>query len=224
MNKRDALWLAVIVMIAFLLRVYFSSLRNILESWDSAAYLWLAKSIHQGDGFRIWPDAPAHTWFQPLYPYMISAAYTFTGIYEKAGYYVAALFGSLLIIPAFLLTRLLFSREAAYIAAVTFIFQVRLVEASSLVLTEMPYAFFWLFGLYFGFRIIVFKHRTLGDLIGCGAFMGVASLIRTESNFDFLVIVEIVAFLFLSNLVKKKPRRVSQLYISACCWPPSAFS
>lgn len=142
MNRKDILWLTVIIVSAFLLRIYFSSLRTILESWDSTAYLWLARSLHEGNGLRLWPGAPAHTWFQPLYSYFISVVYPIAGNYETAGYFIAALFGSLLILPVFLFTKLLFSKEAAYIAAIIFVFHFRMVEMSSVVITEMPYAFF----------------------------------------------------------------------------------
>lgn len=187
-GDKDVYQLGIIILLAFLVRWYYCSLRTVFDNWDSTAYIWLAQNIHEGHGLRLWPGGPVHTWFQPLYPCFISLAYPLFHNYEQAAYFVSALGGSLLIIPAFLLTRLLFSREAAYLIAIIFVFQYRLVEMSSSVLSEIPYCFFWLFGLYFAFRVLVYGKYAMKEFFFCGLFLGIASLIRTESNFDFLLV------------------------------------
>lgn len=198
-NKKEIGWLGALILLAFAIRFYYCSFRTIQENWDSTSYLWLAQNIHEGNGFRLWPGAPLHTWFQPLYSLLISIAYPLFGNYETAGYFVSSFFGSLLLIPVFLLTRLLFSREAGFLAAGLVTFHYRMVEASTLILTEMTYSFFWLFGIYYAFKIIIYKERNSVNLIFCGVFLGMSSLIRTESNLDFFIFVALLIVIWFSQ-------------------------
>lgn len=204
-RQTDIIFIAGAIVIAFLLRIYFASLRTTHESWDSTSYLWLARSIHEGHGLRLWPGAPAHTWFQPLYSWLISLVYPLFGNFETAGYFISALFGSLLIIPVFLLTRFLFSRDAAFLAAAMVVFNYRMLEASTLVLTEMTYAFFWFSGIYFGFIILAGGQRKAYHFLLCGALLGIASLLRTESNFDFLIVLAFLLAIYARQFFVKVP-------------------
>lgn len=194
-------YLAGLIIIAFLIRIYFSSLRTIHESWDSPVYIWMARCIGQGYGIRLWPGAPAHTWFQPFYSFLAGLVGNVIG-YEAGGYMISCLFGSLLILPVFKLAHLLFGKSAGWIAAFIIAFYYRMIEASTFVLTEMMYSFLWLFGLYYAFRLIIYNHRRPIDYLCCGLFLGMAALTRTEANFDFAIIFAILIVIVVRQRLK----------------------
>ncbi|MDR3637993.1 MAG: glycosyltransferase family 39 protein [Isosphaeraceae bacterium] len=181
-RRRETVVLSAALALAFALRLTFTRFRTILVDWDSAPYLVLARNLSAGIGFREHSGGPPHTWFQPLYPVLISLASRLVPNFECAALIVSALFGSLVLIPLFLLARRIYSGRVAFLAAALFVFNYRLVEASSQIITEMPYTMFWLFGLYFALRIFETPVPRYSDHLAFGGCLGLAALTRTEGT------------------------------------------
>jgi 4-amino-4-deoxy-L-arabinose transferase-like glycosyltransferase len=178
---------------ALALRLLYVMNRGFLTNWDSATYLMLAETLLNGQGYREWPGAPIHTWFQPLYPIFVALASQWIGDVELSGYLVAALFGSAIVFPIYLLAERLYSPRVALIATILVLFNYRLVDASSSVLTEMPYTFFWLWGVYFTLRVIEEPSDSLLLPVLMGCTLGAAALLRTEGFLYFVFLIGILA-------------------------------
>jgi 4-amino-4-deoxy-L-arabinose transferase-like glycosyltransferase len=216
--RRDAAFLAGMISLALALRLYYSGLRTVLADWDSVAYLLLARSLEAGDGFREYPSAPPHTWFQPLYPYLIGLASRVTPDFEAAGQLVSAVFGSLLAIPMFFLASRIYSRRVGYLVVILLTFNYRLTEASSEIITEMAYTFFWLSALVFTVRAIEAPFARFADHLGVGLCLGLAALTRTEGT---LYLLPIALFLTARALTSARGGRGGR---ALACWALAILS
>lgn len=204
--KRAEVFLVAMFCVAVAIRLVYVRQRVILPDWDSAPYLVLAENLAEGHGFRDWPGGPPHTWFQPGYPMLIALLGPFVGGFERAGYLIAALFGSLIIVPLYALARRLFSPRVACITAILAIFNYRMVDASSSVITEMPYTFFWLIGLYAAHRIVERDGPPLRLGAMYGAALGVSALIRTEGALYFFFVTLLLGVVVLHRARRDRAR------------------
>jgi len=107
---------------------------------DGVVYVTLARRFQEsGSAF--------HPLFHPLYPICISLVQPLVGDWEMAGRLVSAVFGSLVILPAFVLARAVVGRQAAIIAVALIAVHPLLVRSSTAVLCEATYTFLLVSGV-----------------------------------------------------------------------------
>src|SRR5207249_11661596 len=99
---------------------------------DGVVYVAIARQ------FRA-TGSPFDPVFHPLYPLCIALAEPLVGDWETAGRWVSALFGALVILPAFALARAIVGCPAALLCAVLIAIHPRLVLNSASVLCEATY-------------------------------------------------------------------------------------
>ena len=170
------LWL--IVCAAFAIRcVWLSRYIQVIEN-EGADYARLARNLLSGNGYVGMLGGP-ETIFPPLYPMLIGAVSVVTGDTETAGRLISMATGTLLPVPMFLLTEMVFERRAALAAASIVAVSPMLIALSCSVYSEGIYFTLWLAGIYFAMRTLRgddVRYATLS-----GLFFGFAYLVRPEA-------------------------------------------
>ena len=95
--------------------VWLSRYVQVIEN-EGADYARLARNLLSGNGYVGMLGGP-ETIFPPLYPVLIGALSVVTGDTEVAGRLISMAMGTLLPVPMFLLTEMVFDRRAALSAA-----------------------------------------------------------------------------------------------------------
>lgn len=176
---------------------------------DGARYIDLARNISSSEGYIShaiekdssmgWPDKlPYHVFTKtPLYPLMMSAFFKFLGVnFFNAGM-VNVIFSSLLPILVFLFAYRLTTSKTISIAAALLMFANRpIIDHTTRILAEIPYASLALLGFIF-----LTRKNTLTNLGWTGFFLGLAFLTRMEA--PVLILPIFCLYLFSKNGFKK---------------------
>ena len=157
---------------------------------DGVVYVAIARQ------FRA-TGSPFDPLFHPLYPLCIALAEPLVGDWETAGRWVSALFGALVILPAFALARGIVGRQAALLFAVLLAIHPRLVLNSASVLCEATYTFFMVSGVVAARRGLVAGPRALVGL--AGLCLGLAYLVRPEGALYLVGLIAIAVFMIASG-------------------------
>jgi 4-amino-4-deoxy-L-arabinose transferase-like glycosyltransferase len=153
---------------------------------DGVVYVTIAKQVRAS-------GSPFDPLYHPLYPLCIALVEPLIGEWEKTGRWVSALFGALVIVPAFALARETIGRQAAFLTAVLLAIHPRLVLNSASVLCEATYTFFLVSGVCLARRGLV---RGPGALVALGGLcFGLAYLVRPEAALYLVGLIAIVIFL-----------------------------
>ena len=170
------LW--IIVCAAFAIRcVWLSRYVHVIEN-EGADYARLARNLFSGNGYVGMLGGP-ETIFPPLFPMLIGAVSVVTGDAETAGRLISMATGTLLPVPMFLLTEMVFERRAALAAASIVAVSPMLIALSCSVYSEGIYFTLWLAGIYFAMRTLRgddVRYATLS-----GLFFGFAYLVRPDA-------------------------------------------
>jgi 4-amino-4-deoxy-L-arabinose transferase-like glycosyltransferase len=170
------LW--IIVCAAFAIRcVWLSRYVQVIEN-EGADYARLARNLLSGNGYVGMLGGP-ETIFPPLYPMLIGAVSVVTGDTETAGRLISMATGTLLPVPMFLLTEMVFERRAALAAALIVAISPMLIALSCSVFSEGIYFTLWLTGIYFAMRTLHGDDVRYAAL--SGLFFGFAYLVRPEA-------------------------------------------
>ena len=184
-SRRDAWALAAVTAAAVGLRFLSISYRGSYLGWDEAMYLMLGRHLLEGQGYQL--NGPPNITFPPLVPVIGGGVWLLTGSIRWALSAPSALLGGLAVIPVFLLARRMFSRTAAFAAAVVFAglrpllffsafcwYKLRLYDGS-----EQIFLFIAAWALYFFWRSWQDKSILFAALAGLAC--GVGFLARQEA-------------------------------------------
>jgi 4-amino-4-deoxy-L-arabinose transferase-like glycosyltransferase len=176
------LWL--IVCAGFAIRcVWLSRYVQVIEN-EGADYARLARNLLSGNGYVGMLGGPEII-FPPLYPLLIGAVSVVTGDTETAGRLISMATGTLLPVPMFLLTEMVFERRGALAAALLVAISPLLIALSCSVYSESLYFTLWLTGIYFALRTL--RGDDLRYAAFSGLFFGFAYLVRPEAMAYVLV-------------------------------------
>jgi len=156
--------------LALAIRVLVSGFLPVIQP-DGVVYVAVAKQF-QATG------SPFDPLFHPLYPIFIALAQPFVGDWEMSGRLVSALFGALVVLPAFALARGIVGRQAALVSVVFIAVHPRLVQNSASVLCEATYTFLLVSGVLAARRGLVSGPRALIPF--AGVCFGLSYLVRPE--------------------------------------------
>jgi len=192
--------------LSVLIRIYLSMLPHAMKG-DEGAYIWLGQSIATGQGFTLMGMPEVH--LNPLFPIVIAAIYRLTGVLEESGTVAFVVFGGLLAVPVYLLTRRIFGKTEATIAGLLIAIHPALTaylfyEAG---LSETIYLFTMFFGLYS-------LHKGLQDkrplaYLAAGALLGLSYLARSEG---IQLLLFALALLLLVALLRRELLRTSTAF------------
>lgn len=133
---------AALVVLAFILRLYAALVPGIIVP-DGVVYIDTARMIEAGQWQRVSQEG-----IYSLYPFMIIAVHKVFADWEMAGRIISVIFGSLAVLPLYLLFKRMFDIRIAGIAALFFVISPKLVEFSSNVIREPAFWFFSLSALW----------------------------------------------------------------------------
>lgn len=136
-NENPCILLPLLIIPTFFIR-YFIANGQIIAP-DGVFYIKIAKDIASGNLQGI-----SEYGFFNLYPFLIALFQTIFGDWEFSGKMVSIIFGSLTIIPIYLLVGGLFNKNVAIVSSLLYMVHPRFVEYSSDVLREPV---FWLFSV-----------------------------------------------------------------------------
>jgi 4-amino-4-deoxy-L-arabinose transferase-like glycosyltransferase len=118
------------------------------------------------------------SFYPPLFPLLIAAAYPLTGEWELAGQFWPLVLGVLVVFPLFGLIRRLYGQKVALAALFFYAVSPYLARLSLHVRSEIPYIFFLVLALYFLQRGI--DRGNLLYILVTGISTALATLIRSE--------------------------------------------
>ncbi len=136
--------------------------------------------------FANFPTIVAHF----LYPFFIALYIPFCKNVELAGLLVSVTFGTLLIIPAYLLAKQLYGKKVGYISCLLISMYPSLVEYSIYVLTESTYMFFLATSILFGWFAIQKAKKFIYFITGIT--FALAYLVRTDCFLYIFVLAFII--------------------------------
>jgi 4-amino-4-deoxy-L-arabinose transferase-like glycosyltransferase len=177
-----------VAVIALAIRVLVAGSMPVIQP-DGVVYLTMAKQF-QATG------SPFDPLFHPLYPICIALAQPLIGDWEMSGRLVSALFGALVILPAFALARGIVGRQAALVAAVFTAVHPRLVQNSASVLCEATYTFLLVCGVLAARYGLVGGARALIPF--AGLCLGLAYLVRPEGALYLVGLVLVALFMLVT--------------------------
>jgi 4-amino-4-deoxy-L-arabinose transferase-like glycosyltransferase len=163
--------LAVVVAAAALaIRLLVAEYLSVIEP-DGVAYVAIAREFQT-------TGSPFDPLFHPLYPIAVALAEPLIGGWEATGRWVSALFGALVVLPAFALARGVVGRQAALLSVILVAIHPRLVLNSASVLCETTYTFLLVSSVLAARRGLTAGPHALIALAGLG--FGLAYLVRPE--------------------------------------------
>lgn len=171
-------WLVAILLIAFSLRLGFMLHFTPVIGGDGCEYVRMGMDLRDGKpltGSFEWPE----TMYGTLYPVMIAGISKLSLSAEHAAYLLSLLFGTGLVLIAFLLARYVYGTRVAYLAAALFAVFPIFVGLSGSVYNESIYLTIWMLGVYWSIRAL----DSFGafDFLLAGLFFGLATLSRPEA-------------------------------------------
>lgn len=190
-GKRDILIIVALVFLALGFRLYSLQFFHVIST-DGTSYVGAARALASGDlhGVGIYG----------LYSVLIWVAGWVVSDLELAGRVVSIIFGSLLVVPLYLLGKRVMTHHAAVCASLLAVVWPPLVSFSCEVMTQALYGFLFLFSLYLVWRMCLHPSTYAGAMAGIS--VGLVFLTRPEGILLFLAAVPLY-------LVSHRERRTS---------------
>lgn len=171
-------WLVAILLAAFVLRLGFMLQFTPVISGDGCEYIRMGMELRDGKpltGSFDWPE----TMYGTLYPVLIAGVSKLGFSAEHAAYLLSLLFGTGLVLAAFLLARYVYGTRVGYLAAALYAVFPIFIGLSGSVFNETIYLALWLFGIYWAIRALdSFRPR---DFLLAGILFGLSTLSRPEA-------------------------------------------
>lgn len=155
--------------------MFMAAIRRDLYS-DSVIYMSMARRFLEGQ-----PEYLLHPMWQPLYPLTSAFFFLIFKDWLVAARMVSVVFGSLLVIPVYLLTKNLLGKYPAVLASLLVIFLKPLTVSSIAPLSEALVIFFFWSGLYLLWKGVQKANYFFSFLAGIS--WGLTYLTRTEGAF-----------------------------------------
>jgi len=201
--------LILLALIAFIIRLYFTTLHDVVEL---DFYIILGINLISGKGFVGYNDT-FNLLNMPMYPLMIGLFSLFIQNLEFAARLISVIFGSFLVFPVFFLGRELYNKTIGYIASIFLVFYFWLVDYSATVSSESTYLFFLTCGVFFGYLGLIKETKFL--YLITGIFLGLCYLTRTE-GFGYVGIIILLSFVFWL-FEKRNVHNLKKLIIRILC-------
>jgi 4-amino-4-deoxy-L-arabinose transferase-like glycosyltransferase len=156
--------LPLLMLLALVIRILAVLTRPLIQL-DETAYVSMAENLAAGLG-PLEITGESTTYFSPLLPLMIAGVAAIVNNYVTAAYIVVVTFGTLILLPAYLLGKEFINKRAGLMIAALVAVMPLMVDFSSRVYSESVYVFFLLLAVVFG------RHMLMGCRIPCGTLAG----------------------------------------------------
>ncbi len=182
--------LVMIIAVAAVIRIWAAHTHPLIMN-DETVYARMAQNLRAGH--LPWDiTGSADTIWTPILPITMAGLRPFVSNMVTAGYVVDIIFGSLLLIPTYLLGIEMVNRRVGLMAAGLMALSPLFVNFSSMIYSESMYVYFFLFAAFFGWRLLT--RRTLSAGILAGVSLGFA-YIAIPSAIIYLVILIVLGML-----------------------------
>ncbi len=199
MRKRERLPLVItgFLIIGFVFRLYPLNYKNIINP-DGVWYINQAKAILDGN-FELALNCGYK--FVSIYHILIPVFYTFSENWITAAKSVSILFGTLTIIPFYLIARQFFRDSTVFLVTLAFAINPFLVSHSEDLIKGPIFWFFALYGIYFFISVINQKSKDSFLILSCISFL-IAGWARFEIIIFFIGSVLYILFFGREKLKK----------------------
>ncbi len=175
-------WLAptLLGLLAFSVRFVYAGAERIVWG-DEPFYLWLGRNWFGGQGYHMGFYEYWDYHHTPGYPFITALLTRLTGDMARASEWSYILFGVMLVLIIYFLTRRIYGDESALVAGLL----VALAPATAIMplywgtMTEAPYWALSMAGAFFAYR--AFQHFRSLDVILAGVFLALAYYVRPEA-------------------------------------------
>lgn len=171
--------ISLLFLLALVIRVVVAVKRPMIQL-DETAYVRMAENLVSGHGLLDIPGTST-THFSPLLPLLIVGVQTIVSNFVYSAYIVVTIFGSLLLIPTYLLGRDLVGVRVGMMAAALMATVSLFIDYSSRIYSESVYIFFLLLALVYGLRMIREPRQLWGVVTGVS--LGLAYLSNPSAVF-----------------------------------------
>ncbi|MHB8108412.1 MAG: glycosyltransferase family 39 protein [Syntrophorhabdaceae bacterium] len=185
-----------LLLLAFAVR-FLLLLEPQIISNDSMFYIRMAKNLLSGNT----ADMNTYSFFS-IHPYFLAVMHRFIPDWELAGRIVSVIFGSVAVVPLYLLISSILSKKIGFITGLLYIFGPRLVEYSTDILRESALWMFLLFALYLAFEAIAKKRSWY--LVPASICAGLALGIKVEGFAIFPIVVLWIGYAVCSGEIDYK--------------------
>ncbi|HVN96707.1 MAG TPA: glycosyltransferase family 39 protein [Syntrophorhabdaceae bacterium] len=201
-SRANPLFISILLFAAaFLVRYFMANVQII--TMDGILYIKTAKGIGSGNLGSI-----SDYGFFNLYSFLIALFQRFLHDWEFSAKMVSVLFGSLTVVPLFLLTRGLFNEKIALLSALFYIVHPHFAEYASDVLREPVFWFFSVVALWLAWEGISRSKYWLFVLSSLATILAVFT--RMEGA---MVLVIVVLWILWSSVSGRTKRRTVLIYI-----------
>lgn len=195
-NKSNRTIIIVLLLTALVVRLI-ALKQNYLIVNDGTLYIKLAKLYWAGGNLdEILKTYPYHAFFSLL----IFSLHKIIGDWILAGNLVSILCGTLTVIPLYLLARMIFDEKVALFASIFYIICPNLVRYSTEILKNIPFVFFYMMALWWGYKGI--KDGKLIFLGSSALFIVLSALFRIEG---LILFASLSFFLFWNGIKNNIP-------------------
>jgi 4-amino-4-deoxy-L-arabinose transferase-like glycosyltransferase len=170
--------LVVILFTGLPLRVYWMIAQTPVLNADGSEYVRMAENLANGKGLVGNFDGP-ETMYTPLFPLLTAGVCLIVRNAELAARLVSLAFGVGLILPVFLIARIMYGKTVAHIGALFVALHPLFIKLSGSVFNENVYLFFLMMSLYWGIKCLEFQR--IKEYVLLSLFLGLAYLTRPEA-------------------------------------------
>lgn len=171
--------LALIMLVALAIRVLATLTRSMIQ-FDETAYVRMAENLADGLG-PLDVSGLTSTHFTPLLPMLITAVAFVLQDYILSGYIVVIVFGTLILLPTYLLGKELINERVGLMAAALMAVSPFFVGTSEFIYSESVDIFFMMMALFFGWHMLKRQRITCGA--AAGICLGLDYLARPTAIF-----------------------------------------
>ncbi len=192
--------LCLLLIISLIIRLIIGNVQIITQ--DGVLYVRIAQDISAGNLHHV------NTYgFFSLYPFLISLFHVLLRDWELSGKMVSVIFGSLTVVPLYLLIARLFGQKTAFVGSLLYTVHPRFVEYSSDVLREPLFWFLCVSALWLAWEGIVRRRWFFIAMSSCSC--GLAIFTRLEGILVFCIIILWIGWYL---LIRRKNRTKGLLY------------
>ena len=201
-RPRSETWILLLIMAAALAVRVLAALSRSMIQLDETAHVRMAENL--AEGLRPLDIAGlSATHFSPLFPLVTSGLGKLTGDFVISAYAVVIIFGTLLLVPAYLLARDLAGGRAGLMTAALVGAMPLFVDYSSRLYSESVYVFFLLLALAAGYRMLRDGSRYAWATLA-GFSLGLAYLANPSAVF---YLVALAALIVAAAVVRRRAWR-----------------
>ncbi len=201
--------LFLLVLAALVIRVAAALTRPMIQL-DETAYVRMARNLASGHGL-LDISGSTSTHFSPLPSFYIAGLAVLIHHYVMAAHVVVTVFGSLLLIPTYLLGAELFSKRTGLMAAALMAVTPLFVDYSSRIYSESTYIFFLLMAILFGYRMLRDRSMLPGALAGVA--LGLAYLANPSVVYYLVVLTGLAVIIGLARRAWRQMTRALAVFL-----------